>query len=213
MQAHHVFESPDRFVVGTVGEPGQREFYLQARGDGTAVTVAVEKAEVAALAEGLSHLMFEIRRSGGPAPTRPDPSLDVAALEAVGGEVSPDFVLNRLTVAWDGESVVIEAASTEPATGPDDFVGSPVSDEDAADAAAVLAELDRDFDDLDLPEEFSDLDQPVASLRVRLSLGQAASFISRANDVVGAGRRSLLIPCALCGQQVDPAGHACARLN
>ena len=212
MQAHHVFESPERFVVGTVGEPGQREFYLQARGDGAAVTVAVEKAEVAALAEGLSHLMFEIRRSGGPTPSRPDASLDHAPLEAVGGEVSPDFVLNRLTVAWDGESVVIEAASTEPAIGPDDMFG-PVSDEDAADAAAVLAELDADFDDLDLPDELAGLDQPVASLRVRLSLEQAASFIGRANDVVSAGRESGFRPCALCGKRVDPGGHACARLN
>lgn len=212
MSAHHVFESPDRFVVGTVGEPGRREFYLQARGDGTAVTVAVEKAEVAALAEGLSHLIVEISRSGGPTPARPDPSLDRAPLEAVGGEVSADFVLDRLTVAWDGDGVVIEAASTEPASGPDDELGSPVSDEEAADAAAVLAELDAEFD-RDIPAELADLDQPVASLRVRLSLEQAASFIDRANDVVSAGRQSLLEPCVLCGRRVEASGHVCPRLN
>ncbi|MCW2520234.1 MAG: hypothetical protein JWR46_2853, partial [Mycobacterium sp.] len=26
----HVFRSPDRFVAGTVGQPGDRTFYLQA---------------------------------------------------------------------------------------------------------------------------------------------------------------------------------------
>ena len=38
----HAFEPPERFVAGTVGEPGDRTFFLQARGGGRVVSVALE---------------------------------------------------------------------------------------------------------------------------------------------------------------------------
>jgi len=210
VQTHHVFETPERFVVGTVGQPGAREFYLQARADGRAVTVGVEKAEVAALAEGLTVLLSEVRK-GGAAALRGVPSVDRGPLEGVAeGAVEADFTLDRLTVAWDGKTVVVEAAATAPATGLDDELPAEVlSDEEAADVAAVLAELDAELADVDVPEELDDLDQPVASLRVRLTLEQAYAFVSRAEAVVAAGRQ----PCVLCGRPDDPQGHACPRLN
>ena len=33
-----IFDDPDRFVAGTVGEPGDRTFYLQARKGGAVVS-------------------------------------------------------------------------------------------------------------------------------------------------------------------------------
>ncbi len=208
MQTHHVFESPERFVVGTVGQPGAREFYLQARAGERAVTVGVEKAEVAALAEGLTVLLTEVRKGGVTQPA--GATIDRDPLEGADGGVEADFTLDRLTVAWDGHSVVVEAAATAPPTGPDDELPAPeLSDEEAADLAAVLAELDADLDDLDVPDELDDLDQPVASLRVRLTLDQAYGFVSRAEAIVAAGRQ----PCVLCGKPDDPEGHLCPRLN
>src|SRR4051812_21718724 len=56
----HVFDSPERFVVGTVGQPGDRAFFLQASGNGAVVTVALEKAEVSALAEGMVTLLESV---------------------------------------------------------------------------------------------------------------------------------------------------------
>ena len=38
-----IFDEPDRFVAGTVGEPGDRAFYLQARKGGALVSVGLEK--------------------------------------------------------------------------------------------------------------------------------------------------------------------------
>lgn len=65
----HVFDPPQRFVVGTVGLPGARSFYLQARDGARVVTVAVEKAQVALLAEQLTELLDELGRRGAtPAP-------------------------------------------------------------------------------------------------------------------------------------------------
>jgi uncharacterized repeat protein (TIGR03847 family) len=47
----HVFRTPDRFVAGTVGQPGNRTFYLQAVHDKRVVSVELEKQQVAVLAE------------------------------------------------------------------------------------------------------------------------------------------------------------------
>ena len=59
------FDPPDRFVAGTVGQPGERTFYLQASGSGQAVSVALEKLQVSALAERLDELLDEVRRRQG----------------------------------------------------------------------------------------------------------------------------------------------------
>ena len=45
-RAIHVFRSPDRFVAGTVGEPGDRAFYLQAIESSRTISVLLEKQQV-----------------------------------------------------------------------------------------------------------------------------------------------------------------------
>ena len=42
----HGFDPPERFVAGTVGPPGQRTFFLQAREGVRVVSVALEKQQV-----------------------------------------------------------------------------------------------------------------------------------------------------------------------
>src|SRR6266511_346609 len=61
----YAFEPPERFVAGTVGPPGERVFYLQARGGGRLVSVALEKVQVALLAEKLDELLGEAHRRFG----------------------------------------------------------------------------------------------------------------------------------------------------
>jgi uncharacterized repeat protein (TIGR03847 family) len=48
-----------------------------------------------------------------------------------------------------------------------------------------------------------------STLRVHLSVDQAAAFIGTSEDLMAGGRP----PCRLCGQPLDPSGHACPRLN
>ncbi|HOW93877.1 MAG TPA: DUF3090 family protein, partial [Mycolicibacterium fallax] len=68
-RAIHVFRSPDRFVAGTVGEPGDRTFYLQVVRESRVVSVMLEKQQVAVLAERIAALLVEInRRFGTPLP-------------------------------------------------------------------------------------------------------------------------------------------------
>ena len=59
----HIFSRPDRFITGTVGEPGERAFYVQLRNNSRLFSVAVEKAQVQAIAERLDVMISEIRKS------------------------------------------------------------------------------------------------------------------------------------------------------
>lgn len=52
--------SPDVFTTGTIGMPGQRVFYLQARDGDLVVTVRCEKQQVAALADYFAGLLDDL---------------------------------------------------------------------------------------------------------------------------------------------------------
>ncbi|MCF8543582.1 MAG: DUF3090 domain-containing protein, partial [Candidatus Nanopelagicales bacterium] len=54
------FDAPERFVAGTVGMPGDRTFFLQARQDSAVTSVVIEKAQAAALAERVDQLLDEV---------------------------------------------------------------------------------------------------------------------------------------------------------
>lgn len=104
------FDPPDRFVAGTVGQPGERTFYLQASAGGRTVSVALEKVQVAVLAERLDELLAEARRRGaGDVPVSAPKELeDTAPLDT---PVEEEFRVGSMGLAWDGDSeqVVVEA--------------------------------------------------------------------------------------------------------
>ena len=105
-----LFDPPERFVAGTVGQPGERTFYLQASGGGRTVSVALEKLQVSVLAERLDELLEEVRRRGaGDVPAvAPREIEDTAPLDT---PVEEEFRVGTMGLAWDGEDevVVIEA--------------------------------------------------------------------------------------------------------
>jgi uncharacterized repeat protein (TIGR03847 family) len=47
----HDFDPPERFVVGTVGPPGQRTFFLQALSGRRLVSMSCEKEQVQILGD------------------------------------------------------------------------------------------------------------------------------------------------------------------
>jgi uncharacterized repeat protein (TIGR03847 family) len=51
-------------------------------------------------------------------------------------------------------------------------------------------------------------EQP-AMARFRITRGQAAAFVERANALMQAGRPS----CPICSRPMDPEGHVCPRSN
>ena len=58
-----LFDPVERFVAGTVGIPGERTFFLQARTGSRLVSVSLEKAQVAAIADRVLQILREIRLS------------------------------------------------------------------------------------------------------------------------------------------------------
>ena len=104
----HVFDPPERFVAGTVGQPGDRTFYLQAAGGGRLVSVALEKTQVAVLAERVEELLDEVRRRGELPAAEEAVVDDTAPLDV---PVEEEFRVGAMGLAWDGvtERLVIEA--------------------------------------------------------------------------------------------------------
>jgi len=183
----HVFRAPDRFVAGTVGQPGDRTFYLQASEQSRLISVALEKQQVQVLAERIGSLLEEVhRRFGTDVPDDPPPDdLDTEPLDV---PVEEEFRVGTMALAWDGEEqrMIVEAQA--------------------------LVELDADTEeDLAEAEErlLQDEENGPPMLRVRLTGAQARAFAKRALDVVNAGRP----PCPLCSLPLDPEGHVCPRQN
>jgi uncharacterized repeat protein (TIGR03847 family) len=103
-----LFDPPERFVAGTVGAPGERTFYLQATGGGRSVSVALEKVQVAVLAERLEELLGEVQRRLGVDLGEPGPELeDSAPLDA---PVEEEFRVGTMGLGWDADSksIVVE---------------------------------------------------------------------------------------------------------
>jgi uncharacterized repeat protein (TIGR03847 family) len=108
-----VFDRPRRFVAGTVGGPGERTFYLQAADGNRVISVALEKQQVAVLADRLEQLLDEVVARTGTA--LPATDFDSAALEQ---PIDEEFRVSAMGLAWNGDAglVVIEAqAPTEDA--------------------------------------------------------------------------------------------------
>ena len=181
------YDPPDRFVAGTVGEPGSRTFFLQATAAGRTTSVALEKQQVSVLAERIDELLDELMQAAGgdvliPA-IAPRDLTDTQPLEQ---PIEEEFRAGTMTLSWDGadERVVIEVF---PFT----------------EAAVVSPEqLQEDLEDLLEPE-------PDEIFLVRLTAAAARAFVERSLSVIGAGRPD----CPFCGEPIDPDGHLCVRAN
>ena len=58
-----LFDRPERFIVGTVGQPGERTFFIQAQHGPRLISVSLEKTQVQALSERLIQMLREIKQS------------------------------------------------------------------------------------------------------------------------------------------------------
>ena len=100
----YIFDPPERFVAGTVGEPGDRTFFLQARDGGRVVSIVLEKVQVAVLADRLGELLAELERRGVDTVSeiRDGPGGDVD-VEPLDEPLNEAFRAGSLTLGWDGD--------------------------------------------------------------------------------------------------------------
>jgi len=101
---NYVFDAPDRVMVGTLGEVGQRLFLLQARQGRRLVIVKCEKLQLVALVEWLARVLDDLGRPGH--------LPDDLALEP---EYEVDLVAGDITVLLNeaNRSVSVSIASVE----------------------------------------------------------------------------------------------------
>lgn len=109
---------PEVFTADYVGSPGERTFFLQARGAGEAVSFLVEKAQVQALAERAGELLVMIDDADeirGAAPQR-DPAL------ALQPPVEPEWRVGTIALGYeqDSDTVVVSLESVRQPGGDDD---------------------------------------------------------------------------------------------
>ena len=97
------FTRPDRFIAGTVGEPGERAFYLQIRASTRLFSVAVEKAQVQAISERLEVMIAEIRKSTPLMIIEKLPK-DDAPLDS---PIDAEFQIGAMSLAWDEATQLI----------------------------------------------------------------------------------------------------------
>jgi len=99
----HTFTNPQRCVAGTIGEPGERAFFIQARSDNRVVSVALEKAQVQAVATRLEVMIAEVRKSNPLIAIQSLP-VDDAPLDT---PVDEEFQVGAILLAWDEDQQLI----------------------------------------------------------------------------------------------------------
>lgn len=155
------FHALDALVPGTVGEPGARVFYLQARSGNSVVSFRLEKEQVGMLGQYLGQLAQAMGTT--------EPDRDVAGLIE---PVEAEWVIGSLSVGVDEDAGLIFVTAEEL-----------VIDEEDDD----LFDAYGDFDD-DTIDDLLDSEPDGAEAQFTLRLGQAVAFAEAAMDLVRAGR-------------------------
>lgn len=119
------FNPVERFVAGTVGAPGERTFFIQARTGSRVVSVVVDKSQVIALGERTKIMLREIKKTD---PTIVVKSFDVddAPLEQ---PIFEEFRAGVIAMAWDAENSKIIYELRDVAGSDGDFEDEIVFDE------------------------------------------------------------------------------------
>ena len=152
------FAWPDRVVVGTVGRPGARAFYLQVRMGAQLVSISLEKEQSALLAEKIDEVLDELMASeGNPLGIPAVTPVELVDNDPLDTPVDGWFRTGAMSLGWDPSTaqVIVEAYP--------------------------FVEVD---DDLPEPEPV----EPTDMLLVRMPVGTARAFAKRTREVVGAGR-------------------------
>jgi len=108
----HEFAWPDRVVIGTVGLPGSRTFYLQVRTGPRIVSVALEKQQSALLAEKIDEILDRlITFEGNPFSIPTNTPIELVDNDPLEQPVDEEFRTAAMSLGWDPSTaqIVVEA--------------------------------------------------------------------------------------------------------
>ena len=125
----------DRITTGTIGEPGSRTFYLQARRNAELVTIVVEKQQVQLLAASILELLADLELETGTGPGE-----DELALEE---PVDPRWRAGKLSIGYDHDRqlFVLEIEEVAPDDEGDDLRSTLGRDPEVVQLAATREQM------------------------------------------------------------------------
>ncbi|MGH9032513.1 MAG: DUF3090 family protein [Acidimicrobiia bacterium] len=177
-------EHIDSLATGAVGQPGEREFFIQARTASTQLTVLVEKEQVALLATEAVAFLDRIAADFPEAEADPVPPQQVVNLRE---PTVPLFRARLIGLGFDPDRERVLIELREQASEDDEEVAAPAVPEDP----------------------LTDEEQEGYVARIYATRSQVRAMAAHGAATVAAGRP----PCPLCDMPMDPAGHRCPRWN
>ena len=92
----------ESFIVGTIGAPGEREFYLQTKFHGGIHSFAIEKGQVSALADRMAVLIGELKAADYRFENLIPANFEVPLI--------PEFQVGTISIIWleESDQVLIE---------------------------------------------------------------------------------------------------------
>lgn len=154
-------EEVERFVVGAVGQPGERAFFLQIVSSVYSNCVAIEKSQVVALAERFKEMIKEIRRNK----LASLDELSIATVETnneMQFPITEDFRVGLIGISWERESqrILLELQS--------------IVETETSDTFSIQDEVEAD--------------EPAEVIHAYLRIFQVRAFCAMAERLAAAGR-------------------------
>jgi uncharacterized repeat protein (TIGR03847 family) len=185
-------ETVDSLGAGAVGDPGEREFFLQARTESAQLTVLVEKEQVALLATEAVAFLDRIAEDYPEEPSDvPEPVVRQAGLRE---PTVPLFRARLIGLGFDPDRQMVLIELRERSSEDDEDGETEGAVPDLPDAAAA---------------DPSDEDEEGYVARIYATRPQVRAMAAKGAEAVAAGRPL----CPLCDMPMDPAGHRCPRWN
>jgi len=174
-----------RITTDAIGEPGQRTFYLQARGEDDLVTIHLEKEQIQLLAASILEILARVGKETGEGPGESEMGLELP--------IEPRWRAGKLSIGYEEERDLLLLEIEELVAAPQEDLEEELEDLEAA--------LEDETDPIDLPDPD----------RVRLwATREQMLALSRQSAAVAARGRPT---CQFCGNPMDPEGHWCPAMN
>jgi len=120
MSRARILDPIESFMVGTIGQPGEREFYLQAKYRNGIHSFAIDKLQVTALADRMALLIGELKAA--------DYRFENVIATNFEVPLIPEFQIGVIGIIWMGTTEQVSLDLQEIVQGDNDLI--PIEEED-----------------------------------------------------------------------------------
>ena len=114
MTRARILDPIESFVVGTIGQPGEREFYLQAKYHNGIHSFAIDKLQVSALSDRIALLISELKAA--------DYRFENIIVSNFEVPLIPEFQIGVIGIVWMGNTEQVSLDLQEIVAGDNDLI-------------------------------------------------------------------------------------------